>query len=246
MSVARRLVLCRGWRLGALGGARPPHGPAEKFGLLVRLLETVAPTRLAIRFSRLRRALLRRGTLRQRRALGKRRTTFGLRTVPVPTLAIAATVAVAVPPITSVATITPAVSSLVAPERPIVTIAVTILPVAVVPGMPLLLVSRLRLMLGLMLRHLRRLEAVVEHVLAILVAELLTTLARHAAMAVGHISRLTQLLAIRHDDTGVVLGMLEIVLRQHWIARRLSISCERKILLRNVRRRAPDFHIRTV
>jgi hypothetical protein len=207
----------------------------------VRLLEAVAPTRLGTRFDRLRRALLRRCTLGQRGALRKRRTAFGLRTVPVSTLTIAAAVSIpAIPAITS------AISSLVAPERPIVTIAVAVVPVAVVSRMPLFLVSRLRLMLGLMLRHRRRLETVVEHVLAILVAELLAALAGHTAMAVGHVRRLTQLLAISHDDASVVLGVLKIVLRQHWIARRLSISCEREILFRNVRRRTPDFHIRTV
>ena len=66
------------------------------------------------------------------------------------------------------------------------------------------------------------------------------------AIAIGHVARLRQLLAIGHDDAHVMLGVLQIVLCKHRIAGRLRIAGERKILLRDMRRRAPDFHIRSV
>ena len=58
--------------------------------------------------------------------------------------------------------------------------------------------------------------------------------------------RLGQLLAIRHDDARVMFGVLQIVLCKHRVAGRLRIPGERKILLRDMRRRAPDLHIRSV
>jgi FtsH-binding integral membrane protein len=77
---------------------------------------------------------------------------------------------------------------------------------------------RLRLMHG-DLWHLR--EVVAAGVIALLIAELVAALAfAHAlAVAVQAIALLTHLLAIGHDDAAVVLGVLEIVLRQHRIAR---------------------------
>jgi hypothetical protein len=192
----------------------------------VRRLEAVTPARLVARFrSRLRRAFRGRGALRQRRA------GVGL-TVPISTLPVAAAVT-----ISTIASITGAKAALIATERPIV----AIVAIAVVPVVAL--VPSLRLMLG----HRRRLETVVEHVLALVVAELIADVAGHAlAVAVGVFARLTQLVAVSHDDARVVLGVLKVVFRQHRIAGRLRITSESKILLRNVRRRAPDFYIRPI
>ena len=58
--------------------------------------------------------------------------------------------------------------------------------------------------------------------------------------------RLLQLLAIGHDDAGVVLGVLQIVLCQHRVAGRLRVARERQIFLGDMCRRAPDFHIRAI
>ena len=126
-----------------------------------------------------------------------------------------------------------------------------VLPTAAfVPVAPLIaaVLTRWRLRL----RRQRRLEAVVEPLLPLVVAELVADVARlgnpaHAlAIAVDRIDRLGQLLAIGHDDARVMLGVLQIVLCQHGIARRLRIAGERKILLRDMRRRTPDFYVRSV
>ena len=66
------------------------------------------------------------------------------------------------------------------------------------------------------------------------------------AIAIGHVAWLGQLLPIRHDDAHVMFGVLQIVLCKHRVAGSLRIPGERKILLRDMRRRAPDLHIRSV
>src|SRR5262249_46458138 len=55
-----------------------------------------------------------------------------------------------------------------------------------------------------------------------------------------------ELLAVGHDDAAVVLGMLEIVLGQHWIARGLGIACQSHVFLGDVRRSAADLYVRTI
>jgi hypothetical protein len=92
-------------------------------------------------------------------------------------------------------------------------------------------------------------KPLVEHVIAaIVIAELVIVarLAQTLAVAVGHVARLLQLIAVGHDDAGVVLGVLQIILCQHRVAGRLSITRESEILLGDMRRRAPDFYIRAV
>ena len=66
------------------------------------------------------------------------------------------------------------------------------------------------------------------------------------AVAVHIVALLLQLLAIGHDDADVVLGVLQIVLGEHRVAGRLRIASERQIFLGDMRRRAPDFHIRAI
>ena len=66
----------------------------------------------------------------------------------------------------------------------------------------------------------------------------------HAALDVTAL--LHVLLAEGHDDAVVVLCVLQIILGEHRIARRLGIMSQRNVLLRNVRGSTPDFHIRTV
>ncbi len=130
-----------------------------------------------------------------------------------------------------------AMAALVATEGTIVAIMVA----AVVA----LRLMRVRLQGGLR-------QVVVAHVVAVVLPELLgafTGLAQptHAlAIAVHAIARLIELLAIRHDDAAVVLGMLQIVLCQHRIARRLGVARERDVFFRYVRRGAADFHVRTI
>ncbi len=95
-------------------------------------------------------------------------------------------------------------------------------------------------------------KGLVEPLLSVVVAELVATLAHvtrpaHAlAVAVHGIAGLIELLAIGHDDANIVLGVLEIVFREHRIAGRLSIARQGEILLGYMRRGAPDFHLRTI
>ena len=50
----------------------------------------------------------------------------------------------------------------------------------------------------------------------------------------------------RHDDTAVVLGMLQVVLRGDYVARGLGVPCQRKVLLRHMGGRTSNLHIRSV
>lgn len=74
---------------------------------------------------------------------------------------------------------------------------------------------------------------------------------RHAVLAhprlAVHVAALEALLfAIGEDDPVVVLGMLEIVLRQHWVAGRLGIPGERHVFFGHVGWGAADFHVRSI
>jgi len=146
-----------------------------------------------------------------------------------------------VTPIIVAVTIAEAVLVLVAPEG---TIAI-----GVVTRMAVLLPA-LVLRLAVMLGHGRLRKAVVQHVVAAIVVAEVVALARDTdvlAVAIGHVAALRlQLLAIGHDDAAVVLGVLQIILRQHRIAGGLRIASERQIFLGDVRRGAPDLHIRAV
>lgn len=55
-----------------------------------------------------------------------------------------------------------------------------------------------------------------------------------------------ELLAIGHDDAVVMLRMLEIVLGKHPVTGRLRVPRQCHVFFRDVRRRSPDLHIRTV
>ncbi len=58
-----------------------------------------------------------------------------------------------------------------------------------------------------------------------------------------HISGLLQLVAIGHDDAVVVFGVLQVVLRQHRIARRQRIARQRLVLLGDVSGGAAHFDV---
>jgi hypothetical protein len=159
-------------------------------------------------------------------------------------LALAIPVAILVA-IAIMAAIAVAEAAMVPSEAPIVPTA------AFVPVARLIAAVLTRWRLRLMRQ--RRLEAVVEPLFPLVVAELVADIAHlgspaHAlAIAVDRVDRrLGQLLAISHDDARIMLGVLQIILCQHGIARRLRIAGERKILLRDMRRRPPDFHVRSV
>jgi len=122
-------------------------------------------------------------------------------------IAFAAVVAIS---ITVAISISMAEAALVAPERPIVAPA----------ALKATLVAR-RLM---MLRHrrMRRLEGFVEQILTLFVAEIIadvTRLAQALTVAIGQLARLLQLLAVGHDDAGVMLRVLQIIFAEHRIAR---------------------------
>ena len=169
----------------------------------MRLLEAVAsagfgpalPTRFRLNFRGLLVALVRRRGTTLHRAI-----------------AVAAVVAIsiAIPvsiPVSIAVSVTEA--ALIAAERPIVA-----------PALEAALVAR-RL---LVLRHrrMRRLEGLVEQILTLIVAELIADVTRFAqplTVAIGQLARLLQLLAVGHDDAGVMLRVLQIVLAEHRIAR---------------------------
>jgi hypothetical protein len=142
---------------------------------------------------------------------------------------------------------------LVAAEWPVgpLVLAVVVLPLVLPFWAPVMLAAALRARLRLMTR---RHERLLEPVLATLafVAEIVEALGRlgrpaHAvAAAVGSIARLIELVAIGHDDTAVVLGVLQVVLRQHRISRGLGIAREGDVLLGDMRRRTADLHVRAV
>ncbi len=217
-SVARGLFLGGRCALVAVA-AHAAHRATEKLGLLVGLLEAVAPALLARGFTGLGLSL----GMELRLGLGLAALAVALSPVPI------AVAAVAVPE-----------AALIAPERPVVAAALE------GRGLARLLWTRLRLRLG----ERRRLEAVVQHVLAFLVAELVAVAqiggTPHALAVAVELGRLTQLLAVGHYDAIVVLGVLKVVFRQYRIAGRLGVAGERKILFGNVRRSAPDLHVRSI
>jgi hypothetical protein len=74
-----------------------------------------------------------------------------------------------------------------------------------------------------------------------------TMLAIEAAVVAGVSATLADLLlTVRHDDAIIVLGMLEIILRQHRVAGRLGIARQRHIFLGDVGGCTAQFHIGTV
>jgi hypothetical protein len=184
-SVARRLVLAGSCALFTLA-ASATHGTAQELRLLVSLLrESLAPALLLA-------ACGFRGLLL---ALRHRRTVLALAIVA----AILMAVLIAIPI---------AEAALVPSEGPVMSAAALV----AVAGLVACLLTRWRL--GLLMRQ-RRLKAVVEPLFPLVVTEFVAYIARlaHAlAVAVGHVARLLQLLAIGHDDARVMLGVLQIVL----------------------------------
>jgi hypothetical protein len=74
-------------------------------------------------------------------------------------------------------------------------------------------------------------------------------MATHAAWAaIGELaaSLLHLLLTVGEDDAVIVLGVLQIVLGQDRIARRVSVPGHRHVLLGHVRGRAPDLDVRAI
>jgi hypothetical protein len=95
-----------------------------------------------------------------------------------------------------------------------------------------------------------RLEVAAEFV-ALVVAEVVTSLAllaeRTTLHGIGVAAHLLQLLlAIGHDDAGVMFRMLKVVLGEDGVAGGLRIARERQVFLGDMGGRAPDFHIRSV
>jgi hypothetical protein len=237
MASVARLVFDGRSRLGAFAAAATDR-PAQELRLLVRLLEAVATARLTTRFTTTAPAGLYRSiglaVLRGRTGASFDRLAVAISTISTIAPVRAITMAVAI-----------AEAVLVAPER---TIAV-----GVVARMTALLMRLALVRLTVVLRHGRLRKAVIQHVVAaIIVAEVLAlaALAGNAdalTVAVGHVAAvLLQLLAIGHDDAAVVLGMLQIILRQHRVAGGLRIASERQIFLGDVRRGAADLHVRAV
>lgn len=147
-------------------------------------------------------------------------------------------------PVPIVAAIPVAVAAMVAPIRAVMPILAMIALVTVV--------AALRVSLPLWLRQRLR-KALVGEVFAVLLdTEFLSigTLARspHAqALTIAvQITGLMHLLAIRHDNPAVMLRMLQIVFRKHWIAGGLRVARQRKVFFGDVRRCAPDFNVRAI
>ena len=84
-------------------------------------------------------------------------------------------------------------------------------------------------------RRLGRQEGLLEPIVArriLVVADLVEALAQVARpaaarpAAVHHVAGLIELLAVGHDDAAVVLGMLEVIFRQHGVAARLRLVAD--------------------
>jgi hypothetical protein len=96
-------------------------------------------------------------------------------------------------------------------------------------------------------------EAVVEQIVAIIVAEIVTALEpvigptqALLAVAVVTLTRLVHLLPIRHDDSAIMLRVLEVVLGQHRIAGGLGVTREGNVFLGDMRGRTANLHVRPV
>jgi hypothetical protein len=210
----------------------------------VWLLETIATTRLAALFATTAAGRLYRSVGLTLLHCGSGPVFHRLAITAVTPIAAISTVASISAIATIIVAVTIAEPVLVAPEG---TIAVGVVARVAVLLMPLML--RLAVMLG----HGRLRKAVVQHVVAaVLVAEVvaLATLAwdtNALAIAVGHVAALLlQLLAVGHDDAAVVLGVLQIVLREHRVAGGLRVASERQVFLGDMRRGAADLHVRAV
>ena len=144
----------------------------------------------------------------------------------------ALTTIIAISAVVTVATIVAealAIAALVAPEGAILAI-VAVPIVAVVPGvsiMPTLLtvavaIVAITVVTGRGLLHVRLRQALFAGVAAIVLAELVIAyVAWHAhamAAAIHAFTLRIELFAIGHDNAAIVLGMLQIIFRQHWIA----------------------------
>jgi hypothetical protein len=152
--------------------------------------------------------------------------------------------------VTSIAAIT-AIAAIASIAKAVAEAAVAMLAIVPVPfiGWPGGLVGRQWTCVWVMrMRREALLEALVEDVLLVVVAELLAlqTLAHALPVAIGLIGVRLHLITVRHDDAAVVLGVLEIVLRQNRITRRLGVAREREILLGDMRRGSSHLHVWTV
>ncbi len=95
-------------------------------------------------------------------------------------------------------------------------------------------------------RH-RGIRLAVEAFVAILGAVAFAVLRREVAVIAGIGAALAHLLfTVGHDDAVIVLGVLEIILRQNRIAGRLGVPRQRHVFLGDVGGRAAQFHIGTV
>jgi len=162
-----------------------------------------------------------------------------LERLPVGAVAIAVIVALAI----RVAVAVPK-TSVVTPEGPLVAIVV----VAAV-------LTRLRVALSMLRGGLEGglwEAAVIEQIVGVILAEIIAFEAvigptqALLAVAVVALTRLMHLLAISHDDPAVVLRMLEVVLSQHRIARRLGVARKGDVFLGDMRGRTANFHVRPV
>jgi len=143
---------------------------------------------------------------------------------------------------------------------PIAGVTLAVLPAAALALAPLLRVTALLMLAALLLTALilatllRGLLGATAEIIVVAIAFaaafVLAFPARSEPGAVGGLSGLSalrpELLLRRHDDAGVMLGVLEIALRGDEIARRHRIARERGIFLGDMRGRAADFYIRAV
>jgi hypothetical protein len=258
-SLARRFGLARRFAVAGLCGCIPHAADrtTQKLGLLVRLLEpvTAAAARLASFATRALDHLLGRALRRRFASWLGPRLWSRLWSRLDPRLGLPVAVDEALP----LATITPIAIAkagrtllAVATERTVGAV-VPLRPVAPIgplgalrtPRLAALVVARLmrarlrRVTLGLGCRERLR-EAVVAGHVVVGVVEALTahvTGAAHAAVATAvhpGFVRLIELVAVGHDDAVVMLGVLQIVLSQHRVSRRLGIARQRQVFLRNV------------
>jgi hypothetical protein len=244
------------------------HRPAQELRLLVmRHRRTLTALRHTFDADiRLRRTILTIRPLDPLRTLGALEallTRTPVTPVTIPAIPIATVPVTAILTLRETAVASVPVASITTVAAPIATMTVAILERAaaavvalrpVVETLAPVVVARLAFAARLGLGELRLRLVAVRTVVAVLLAELIGQSDRLAearrprpARAVLHVSAALSdlLLPVGHDDAIVVLGMLQIVFRKHWIATRKSIPRQSDVFLCDMSRCPAQLHVGT-
>jgi hypothetical protein len=118
-------------------------------------------------------------------------------------------------------------------------------------GLIVLRLTVLRLLLLARIKRLRlargkRLAADGRLLVAVLIVAVIGNIAARLALLLVIGRALAELLLRRRDQAEVMLGMLIIILGRDWVAGTLRVAGKLEIFFGDVRRRSPNFHVRSV